>query len=54
MSTAKSWDERANHWDEQEGHPVTDWQLEVANDDTRLGYLAWVEARREADAGGAA
>lgn len=34
-------------WDEQPGHPVEDWQYEVANGDTRLGYLEWVAARTE-------
>jgi len=36
---------RRSHWDEVSGHPVEDWRDEVANDDTRLGYLAWVEHR---------
>lgn len=34
-----------SHWDEVPGHPVKDWRMEVANDNTRLGYLAWVKAR---------
>jgi len=29
-----------NHWDEDPVYPV-------ANDDTRLGYHAWVEQQRE-------
>ena len=37
---------RPNHWEEQPGHPVEDWQAEVANRDTALGYLEWCEARR--------
>lgn len=41
------WDEERSHWDEVEGHPVEDWRTEVANDDTRLGYLAWVDSRKE-------
>lgn len=36
----------ASHWDEDTGYPVKDWQYEVANDDTRLGYAAWVENQR--------
>lgn len=28
---------------------VQDWQYEVANGDTRLGYNEWVEHKREAD-----
>jgi len=27
--------------------PIEDWKYEVANDDTRLGYEAWLEARCE-------
>jgi len=34
-----------SHWDEQPGHPVEDWRYEIANDDTRLGYLDWCAAR---------
>jgi len=36
-----------SHWDEQPGHPVEDWRSEIANDDTRLGYLDWIAAREE-------
>jgi hypothetical protein len=32
-------------WADRPGHPVADWQAEVANNDTRLGYWAWVVAR---------
>lgn len=32
-------------WGEHPDHPVTDWQAEVANNHTRLGYWAWVAAR---------
>lgn len=34
-------------WADDPEYPVSDWQLEVANDDTRLGYWQWVEAQRE-------
>lgn len=34
-----------DHWDELPDHPLADWQAEVANGDTRLGYHAWVAAR---------
>lgn len=37
------------HWDEDSYYTVTDWQEEVANDATRLGYIAWVRNQREAD-----
>ena len=29
-------------WDEDENYPAKDWQYEVANGDTRLGYWEWV------------
>lgn len=34
-------------WGEHPDWPVSDWQSEVASDDTRLGYWEWVEARLE-------
>ncbi|PZU06053.1 hypothetical protein [Sphingomonas sp.] len=37
---------RADPWGDDPAYPVDDWKIEVANDDTRLGYLDWVEARR--------
>ena len=36
-----------SHWDDQPEHPVEDWRYEIANDDTRLGYLDWCAAREE-------
>lgn len=37
-------------WADDWAHPVDDWKTEVANDDTRLGYLDWIDARIENDA----
>lgn len=38
-----------NVWAEDPDHPVSDWRLEVANDDTRRGYWDWVwDRQREA------
>lgn len=34
-----------NPWAEHPDHPVGDWQAEVMNGDTRLGYWDWVSAR---------
>jgi hypothetical protein len=31
-------------------YPLADWQYEVANGDTRLGYEEWVEVKREQEA----
>ena len=36
-------------WSEDPQYPVSEWQLEVANDITRLGYWNWVEHRKEAN-----
>lgn len=37
-SEFSGWD----YWDAHPDHPLEDWQSEVANDDTRLGYWDWV------------
>jgi len=34
-------------WGEHPNHPVSDWQYEVANGDTRLGYWGWAEHQAE-------
>lgn len=34
-----------DHWTEIDGYPIADWQYEVANGDTRLGYAAWALAK---------
>lgn len=39
--------EVGNHWDEQKDYPVEDWRREVADDNTRLGYMEWVVHQRE-------
>jgi len=36
-----------SHWEDHPDHPVEDWRYEVANNDTRLGYLDWVNNRIE-------
>jgi len=36
-----------NHWGNHPDFPVEDWQYEVANNDTRLGYQDWLESRLE-------
>jgi hypothetical protein len=38
---------RRDHWQDNPDHPVDDWKTEVANDDTRLGYCDWIDARAE-------
>jgi hypothetical protein len=32
-------------WDDHPTFPVEDWRYECANDDTRLGYIAWVNGK---------
>lgn len=34
------------HWQSDTEFPVTDWQYQVANGDTRLGYWDWVRSSR--------
>lgn len=41
--------EAIDPWAEDPEYPVADWQYEVANDDTRNGYIQWVQASRERD-----
>ncbi|GEM_PF-912660 len=41
-------------WSDHPEHPIDDWKYEVANDDTRLGYLDWIAAREGAAGGDAA
>lgn len=36
-----------DYWDEDARFPVADWQYEVANEDTRHGYWAWVRLRAQ-------
>jgi hypothetical protein len=31
-----------SQWDDHPDYPVKDWQYEVANGDTRLGYWDWI------------
>lgn len=35
--------EPESHWDEHPIYTVTEWQMDVANDDTRLGYHEYVK-----------
>ena len=35
------------YWDDVSDLPVEDWQYEVANGDTRLGYHDWLTRKRE-------
>ena len=41
-------EDRFGYWGEHPDHPVSDWQAEVSNDETRLGYWYWVEDKLQA------
>lgn len=43
----KSVPHRPDHWAALPEYPVEDWKYEVANDDTRDGYWAWVESQQD-------
>lgn len=34
--------ERFDFWGQHPDFPLEDWQYEVQNDETRLGYWSWV------------
>jgi len=36
-----------SQWDEHPDYPVKDWQMEVLNDETRQGYVDWVNTGME-------
>ena len=38
-----------DHWASDDRFPVSDWQQEVGNGDTRLGFAEWLAAKIEAD-----
>lgn len=40
-------DKHGGHWGAHADYPVEDWQYEVANGDTRLGYWDWVTNKTE-------
>lgn len=42
--------ESRSHWDEDQEYSLEDWRIEVENDNSRLGYLEWVDHQREAAA----
>lgn len=43
-------DAEFDFWDSHPDYPVEDWQWEVSNDDTRLGYWGWVKSQMDQDA----
>ena len=43
---------KTSHWSDNPDWPVEDWQYEVANGDTRLGYSEWVDHNLESPQAG--
>lgn len=39
--------EEVDFWSSDPDFPVSDWQYEVANGDTRIGYWEWVKIKKE-------
>lgn len=40
---------KGTHWRNHPTYSLCDWQIEVANDDTRLGYAEWCLHKWESD-----
>jgi hypothetical protein len=40
-------DQHGGYWGEHPDYPVSDWQYEVQNNDTRNGYWDWVSNKIE-------
>lgn len=36
-------------WEEDPAYEVSEWRQEVVDDNTRLGYLDWVDHKRESE-----
>jgi len=43
--TEEQLEEKYGYWAIHPDYPLTDWQYEVTNNETRYGYWRWVEAR---------
>jgi hypothetical protein len=50
MKTTHSHWNPESHWDEHPQHSRYDWFQEVAADNTRLGYVDWVNHQLETEA----
>ena len=50
MESANIPPEGLDYWKDQDfDFPISDWQYEVANGETRLGYWEWVHAAHKCD-----
>lgn len=50
IEDAEEKEEDIDSWEDDPEYPVADWQHEVAEDSTRLGYTEWVSHQRESGA----
>jgi hypothetical protein len=41
--------DKLGYWSEHPDYPVTDWQYNVREGNTRLGYWAWIASNIEAN-----
>lgn len=37
----------SSYWENVEGYPIEDWRAEVEADETRLGYIQWVQLKQD-------
>ena len=49
--TYREWKPIESHWEEHPKFRSKDWRYEVENDDTRLGYVDWVNSQLYAEEG---
>jgi len=47
--TAEQLIDKYGYWGEHPDAPISDWQFEVANNDTRVGYWDWVIATTQGE-----
>lgn len=47
MTAEEMRDKYGGHWGVHPDHDIDTWRHEVANDETRLGYWEWCEARED-------
>ena len=49
IPTEEQLEEQYGYWGLHPDYPLSDWQAEVINNETRYGYWRWVEARLAED-----
>ncbi len=38
---------KSTYWENVEGYPIEEWRAEVKTDETRLGYMQWVQMKQD-------